>query len=51
VQGAALTQHLIDVNQQLSEKEREWHAEQEKVKGNDHFRCGFMFYVRLSVGK
>mmetsp|Transcript_21582 Transcript_21582/g.56290 ORF Transcript_21582/g.56290 Transcript_21582/m.56290 type:complete len:420 (-) Transcript_21582:972-2231(-) len=39
MQGPALTQHLIHANQQLTEKEREWHAEQEKAKGNDHFRA------------
>lgn len=39
-QGPALTQHLIHANQQLTPKEREWHAEQEKTKGNEHFRWG-----------
>ena len=39
-QGPALTKHIIEANQQLTQKERDWHAEQEKTKGNEHFRWG-----------
>lgn len=36
--GPVLTRKQIEVNAALTPKEREWQAEQEKVKGNEHFR-------------
>lgn len=37
--GATLTSKLIQVNADLTPVERAWHAEQEKIKGNESFRC------------
>ena len=36
--GAALTQRIVEQNAGLGAQERQWLAEQEKVKGNDCFR-------------
>lgn len=37
--GPEHTNKLIEMNRDLSEGERAWHSEQEKVKGNECFRC------------
>lgn len=39
--GAKLTQRVLEANANLTVKERAWLAEQEKVKGNECFRCVF----------